>query len=46
MKSAVFFAALVSLLPAYVAAQAAEYAQCGGTGWSKLSLVAFEVLKA
>ncbi|KIP12323.1 glycoside hydrolase family 6 protein [Phlebiopsis gigantea 11061_1 CR5-6] len=34
MKSAAFFAALVSLLPAYVAAQAAEYGQCGGIGWS------------
>lgn len=35
MKSAAFFAALVSLLPAYVAAQAQEYGQCGGIGWSK-----------
>lgn len=38
MKSAAFLAALVSILPAYVAAQASEWGQCGGIGWSKLQL--------
>lgn len=34
MKSVAFLAALASLLPAYVAAQAAEWGQCGGINWS------------
>nr|AAB32942.1 exocellobiohydrolase [Phanerodontia chrysosporium] len=34
MKSTAFFAALVTLLPAYVAGQASEWGQCGGIGWT------------
>jgi cellulose 1,4-beta-cellobiosidase len=34
MKSTIPIAALLSILPAYVAAQSGAYGQCGGTGWS------------
>ncbi|KZS89314.1 cellulase CEL6B [Sistotremastrum niveocremeum HHB9708] len=34
MKHTISLAALVALVPAYVAAQAAEYAQCGGINYS------------
>ena len=36
MKSTAFFSALVAILPAYVNAQAQEWGQCGGIGWSEL----------
>ncbi|GJE99510.1 CBM1 domain-containing protein [Phanerochaete sordida] len=34
MKSAAYLAALAAILPAYVNAQAQEWGQCGGIGWT------------
>nr|P0CT87.1 RecName: Full=4-O-methyl-glucuronoyl methylesterase 1; AltName: Full=Glucuronoyl esterase 1; Short=GE1; Flags: Precursor [Phanerochaete chrysosporium RP-78] len=34
MKSAAYLAALAAVLPAYVNAQAQEWGQCGGIGWT------------